>query len=84
MFGDLSELVGPELKARLHTAHATEDQHLDIVSLEATHAALSTLLIALQEDLELRESKQARDACKMIWSHLNGSAQRHALTLPFS
>ncbi|MGC8535330.1 MAG: hypothetical protein ACP5QR_07320 [Rhizomicrobium sp.] len=84
MFGSLSELVGPELKARLRAAHAGEDHHLDIASLDATHGELSTLLITLQEDLEMRADKTAREACKVIWSHLNASAQRHALTLPFS
>jgi hypothetical protein len=84
MFGTLSDLAGPELKIRLRTAHAAEDHRLDIASLDAIHAELSTLLIALQEELEMRESPDAREACKMIWRHLHASAERHALSLPFS
>ena len=84
MFGTFSELVGPELRARLRVANAALDHHLDIASLDATHAELTALLIALQEDLEVSEGEEARDARKMIWSHLHASAQRHALTLAFS
>ena len=84
MFGTFCELVEPKLRARLRVAHEAEDPGLDNASLDATHAELSTLLITLQEDLEMRADKTAREACKVIWSHLNASAQRHALTLPFS
>jgi hypothetical protein len=84
MFGTFCELVEPELRARLRAAHATEDPCLDSASLDATYAEFTELLIALQETLETREDTNARDASTMIWRHLHDSAQRHALTLPFS
>jgi hypothetical protein len=84
MFGTFCELVGPELKVRLRTAHAAEDPCLDSASLDAAHAEHTELLIVLQEALEAREDTNARDACTMIWRHLHASAQRHALALPFS
>ncbi|MDE2464630.1 MAG: hypothetical protein KGO02_13065 [Alphaproteobacteria bacterium] len=84
LFGACAELASPKLKPGLQAARAGDDHRLDLTSLDAIHAELSTLLIALHEELEGNAGSDARKACKQIWTYLCSSAQRHALVLPLS
>jgi hypothetical protein len=67
------------LKAKLSEAASGRDTSLKISDLNAANMALKTLLIALQEDCEVRGDAKAQAA---IWKVLQASADRRLVKLP--
>jgi len=70
------------LRERLLEASGGKDESLAISALDASNAALKTLLIELQATLESSDSRAAARIEERVWDHLVQSAERRRLVLP--